>query len=383
MLQMADGKLCLRGEVLTADGVGELRPSWEALCARSVEDNVYYSPRYALALLGTVEKHSNVRFATVWDQKHLVALLPFTTAHFPIPLIRPAGKAWQSKYTFSCMPLLDREVAAEAAGALLDLMAETREGGWLLPTVNTAGKACRAMVAALVRRGAPWAFLDRFERATLERGCSFDEHMDRHVRPKRRRDLARNRRRLEKLGRVEHESHRFGAGLARAVSAFLRIEAAGWKGRRGTALDCDAGTRAFALSAFTGEESESICRSDMLTLDGVPIAVSLTVFAGSTGFTVKCAYDEAYSSYCAGLLLEIEMIRSFLSGGWASRLDSATAGSHAIDSLWAGRSEVADLMFSLAPGRPDLNLGAVVAVERMRRLARAAIRSASRGLSRQ
>jgi hypothetical protein len=85
MLQMADGKLCLRGEVLTADGVGELRPSWEALCARSVEDNVYYSPRYALALLGTVEKHSNVRFATVWDQKHLVALLPFTTAHFPIP----------------------------------------------------------------------------------------------------------------------------------------------------------------------------------------------------------------------------------------------------------------------------------------------------------
>jgi CelD/BcsL family acetyltransferase involved in cellulose biosynthesis len=383
MLQMADGKFCLRGEVVAAGGARRLLPSWKGLCARSVEDNAYYSPRYALALLDSVEKDSNVRFATVWDGKHLVGLLPFTTTRLPIPLVRPAGQAWQSKYTFSCMPLLDRVLAVEAAGALLDLMAASREGEWLLPTVNTAGEACRAMVAALVRRGAPWAFLNQFERATLEPGCSFDEHMDRHVRPKRRRDLARNRRRLEKLGRVEHESHRFGDGLERAVAAFLKIEAAGWKGRRGTALACDAGSRAFALSAFTGEEFESICRADMLTLDGVPIAVSLTVFAGSTGFTVKCAYDEAYSSYCAGLLLEVESIRSFLTDGWASRLDSATAGSHAIDSLWSGRSELADLMFSLAPSRPDLSLGAVLAVERMRRSAKAAIKSALHELSRQ
>jgi hypothetical protein len=36
------------------------------------------------------------------------------------------------------------------------------------------------------------------------------------------------------------------------------------------------------------------------------------VFAGGTGFTVKCTYDEAYRSYSAGMLLETEVIRSFV-----------------------------------------------------------------------
>ncbi|HEX2256382.1 MAG TPA: GNAT family N-acetyltransferase [Afifellaceae bacterium] len=381
MLQVLERTLGVRGELLAASQVVALLPEWKALCARSVEDNVYYAPKYARALLDSVEKDKNVRFAVAWDQNSLVGLLPFATTRPPVPLIFPAGKAWQSKYTFSCMPLLDSDRAVETAGALLDVLASVRDGEWIIPTVNSAGQACRAVTEALAERGAPWAFLDPFERATLEPGCSFDEHMQRHLRPKRRRDLARNRRRLEELGKVEHESHGSGEGLERAVAAFLEIEVAGWKGRRGTALACDAATRAFAIRAFTGGEADSICRADMLTLDGAPIAVGLTVFAGSTGFTVKCAYDEAYSSYSAGLLLELEVIRSFLSERWASRLDGATAGAHAIDSLWSGRTEVADLIFSLSPRRPDLSLRAVAAVERMRRSTWSAIRSAFHQLS--
>jgi hypothetical protein len=151
------------------------------------------------------------------------------------------------------------------------------------------------------------------------------------------------------------------------VSAFLKIEASGWKGKRGTALACDDKTRKFAIKAFTGEAANSICRADVLMLNDAPIAVSLITFAGRTGFSVKCSYDEAYRSYGAGLLLEIEVIRSFLSKDWASRLDSATAGTHVIDSLWPGRIEVADLMFSLSPRFPELRLSALQISEQMRR----------------
>ena len=38
-------------EVLARDALPTLVPAWQDLCARSVEDNVYYSPRYAQALL--------------------------------------------------------------------------------------------------------------------------------------------------------------------------------------------------------------------------------------------------------------------------------------------------------------------------------------------
>src|SRR5436853_2213912 len=101
------GEPRLTGEVLARDALPTLVPAWEDLCARSVEDNVYYSPRYAQALLQSVEARRHVRFAVVWDRSSLAALLPFTNPRSAVPLLRAAGRAWQSKYTFSCTPLLD------------------------------------------------------------------------------------------------------------------------------------------------------------------------------------------------------------------------------------------------------------------------------------
>ena len=101
--------------------------------------------------------------------------------------------------------------------------------------------------------------------------------------------------------------------------------------------------------------------------DGTPIAVSLIAFMGRTGFTLKCSYDEAYRSYSAGLLLETDVIRSFLSENWADRLDSATAGPHVIDGLWPQRIEVADLMFSLSPRAAELRLSALQMSEQMQK----------------
>ena len=374
MLQVPGWNLSLRGEVLGCDALPMLLPAWQDLCGRTVEDNVYYSPRYARALLESVARDKNVGFAVVWDQSRLVALLPFTRPTLGIPILQPSARAWQTKYTFSCMPLLDQARKTEAAGALLDVLASISRGGWIIPTVNVQGEACQAMMATLAQRGLPWAFLGKFHRAVLEADDTFDQYVKRHVSPKRQKGLARNRRRLEELGKVEHETHCFGDGLARAVAAFLKIEAGGWKGKRGTALACDEGSRKFALDAFTGDETNSICRADVLTLNGEAIAVSLVALAGRTGFAVKSCYDETYRSYCAGLLVELELVRSFLSGKWAGRLDSATAGTHVLDDLWSGRVEVADLIFSLSPRCPALRLSALHAAAQTTRKIKAGLK---------
>lgn len=368
-------KPSLRGEILGRDALPMLLPAWEDLCGRCVEDNVYYSPQYAQALLDSVERRASIAFAAVWDETRLVALLPFTSARLAVPGSRPTAQAWQSKYTFSCTPLLDRLQKAEAAAALVDMLASFRRSEWVIPRVNIHGEACQAMVAALAGRRSPWAFSDHFQRAALEAGGTFDEHMKRHVSSNRRKGLARNRRRLEELGKVEHQSHRSGEGLEQAVLAFLKIEASGWKGKRGTALACNEDTRKFALSAFAGNDAGSICHADVLTLDGAPIAVSLIALAGRTGFAVKGCYDEAYRNYGAGLLLETEVIRSFLAENYASRLDSATDGTHVLDSLWPGRIEVADLSFSFAPRFPELRLSMLLRANLMRRCVKAGMKS--------
>jgi hypothetical protein len=373
-LEVPGCKPSLKGEVLARDALPTLLPAWEDLCARNVEDNVYYSPKYAQALLQSVERRQNVRFAVVWDESRLVALLPFTNPKFTVPVFRAAAQAWQSEYTYSCTPLLDKCLKAEAAEALLNVLGSISASEWIIPQVNTGGEACQAMVAALVQRGVPCGYLNHFRRAALETGTNFSEHMKIHVGSNRRKGLARNRRRLEELGKVEHESYSFGDGLERSVSAFLKIEANGWKGKRGTALACDEQTRKFATNAFAGDETKSICRADVLKVGGVPIAVSLIAIAGRTGFAVKACYDESYRSYSPGLLLETEVIRSFLSGNWANRLDAATLGGHVLDDLWPGRIEVADLMFSLSPRHSKLRLAALKISNRFSKNVRAGLK---------
>lgn len=347
----------MKGRVFTREMWAEIVPAWQDLVQRCAEDNVYYSPKYSLALSQSVEENTNAALATVWDGNQLVALLPFTLkGSFAFPF-SAAGQAWRSKFTFSCMPLLDREKIDDAAAALLDLLAQIDRREWMLPTVNVHGPASRAVISALENRGQPWSFLNGFNRAVLNAGLTFDEHQKRHMSANRRKSLARNRRRLNELGKIEHECHIDGPNLLRAVSAFLDIEASGWKGRRGTALAGSEKTRAFALKAFTGPNS--ICRADVLNLDGTPIAVSLVATVGQTGFAVKAAYDENYRTYSPGLLLELELIRSFLSKSWARQVDGATAGHHVLDEMWSDTIEVADLLFSLNSRFPRARLSAL------------------------
>jgi hypothetical protein len=335
--------------------IRDILPQWEALADTAIEDCVYYAPHYALALLDTLAASTDLRFATVWKKDALVALLPVVKKRL-LPGLFSLGRAWQSAYTFSATPLLDRHCAPEAAFALVGLLETMLQGEWIIPTVNTEGPAAAAIKEALARRAAPWIELGTFARASLSARASFEEHMKSCISSKRRRDLGRNRRRLEELGPVCHAIACEGAALDRALQAFLGLEAGGWKGERGTALACRRETRAFAEQAFGSAGGRS--RIDMLVLNDVPIAAGITAFSGTTGFTVKCAFDEAYASYSAGLLLEVEVIRSFLTERWASRLDAATNGTHVIDGLWPDRVPVADLVFSLARTAPARRLAA-------------------------
>jgi CelD/BcsL family acetyltransferase involved in cellulose biosynthesis len=374
VLLLPERQTRLTGAVVARDSLPDLIPAWEDLCRRCAEDNVYYSPKYAFAVINHLEKRADLRFAVVWDGPELVAFLPIMKHGLQVPVLQPVRQAWKNTFTFSCMPLLDKARKDAAADALLDVLASVNRGEWVIPTINTQGEACQAIMTAIARKGLPWRFANQFERAVLESGMTFDAHMKVRVPPKRRRELARNRRRLEELGMVRHASYCSADGLREALSAFLAIEASGWKGKRGTALACHERTRSFAAAVFTGDEDPPLCRADVLTLNGKPIAVGLVAFAGRTGFSVKCTYDEAYRSYSVGLLLEIEVIRSFLAERWADRLDAGTDGTHVIDSLWSGQMQVSDLMFSLSPAFPEMRLSALALEVQLQRTIKATLK---------
>lgn len=353
MLHDPDRRLGLTGEVVDRSHLPKISHLLGDLCDRSLEDNVYYTPRYMSSLLQSVSKTDEVGFAVVWDRSYIVAFLPICLARFSLGPFRPKARAWQTAFTYGCTPLIDRSCGSSAADRLVDTLRLQHRGDWVVPTMNTGGETFSLFTSALERAGAHWRSARRFDRAALAPDHSFEDHMNTHVAAKRRRDLARNRRRLEKLGSVRHAGFAAGEGLRSAVLAFLEMEAGGWKGKRGTALACREDTRKFAELLFSTDGEGSISRADVLYLGDRPIAVSLTVFGGSTGFTVKCTYDEEFASYGAGLLLEVDVIKSFLSEKWAMKLDSGTAGTHVIDGLWSDKIGVSDLLFSFSPVAGD------------------------------
>lgn len=355
-------------ELLTSDAVQRIAPFWEDLCTRVIEDNVYYTPGYARALLDNLPD-AEVLLAVVWHQSRLVALLPVVVDASSLTPLAPS-RAWKTLYTFNCTPLLDASLVEEAADALVGLLAETGGSEWHVPELNRDGKACKAITDALSRAEIPFDFCKEFARASLEQGPSFSQYLSEHMPARRRRDLLRNRRRLDGLGTVEHLICTEGQRLEHGVAAFLRLEAGGWKGTQGTALANAPKTNRFAWQAFGGDRS----RVDLLTLNSEPIAASIALVAGRVGFTVKCAYDERYRSYSPGLLLELEVMRGFFEERWADRLDAATAGEHVIDGIWNGSTRVASLVVSFSAIQPALRVAALKRWYDLRRNVKIALR---------
>ncbi len=358
--------------ILDTAGLLALGPEWEELVESALEENAYYTRQYCNALLNHIEKRP-LKAIAVWKGDNLIALWPFVSDRLHWGGLISLNKAWTTDYTTTSIPLIDKRWVDEAVCALLKAMGATHSGSdiWLLPNINLDGPVNRALKTEMSKQSLPSQTFDPFERAVLSKRGTFEEHMKEHVSKKRRKDLRRNRKRLDELGEVTWTAHESGPELDAAIDAFLKIEASGWKGDRGTALDCTDATRAFAKEAFGNTNGKGITRADALRLDGNTVAINLTLITGNTGFTIKCAYDDAYKGQSVGLLLEEEMIRSVLEDDWVERLDSSAVSGHLITSFWNDTIEIGDILIDARAVAAPTRFKALSWMETIRRTLRA------------
>jgi len=166
-----------------------------------------------------------------------------------------------------------------------------------------------------------------------------------------------------------------GEGLRQAVDAFLALEAAGWKGRRGTALAARDPGAPLTRALFSGPGACASSRADVLMLAGRPIAVSLSLLCGGTCFLLKTSYEEAFRGLAPGILLEDAILRTFLDEGFAEKLDSASLPGSVLEGLFADRERMADVAIATGPAISPRALAALVRQERIRQAALARAKS--------
>lgn len=124
----------------------------------------------------------------------------------------------------------------------------------------------------------------------------------------------RRRRQLERHGAV---ALRVGdpRDVADDLQSFLHMEAAGWKGRAGTAILSSTQSttlyRGFCLAAAR----QGWLRLEFLEVAGEPVAANLSCVFGGGTFMFKTTYDERYRDESPGFVLQGEAIRAAIEDG--------------------------------------------------------------------
>lgn len=136
------------------------------------------------------------------------------------------------------------------------------------------------------------------------------------ISPRHGYDLRRARKRAQQLGEVEFEmiSPAVG-GLDSLLGEIFRVEAAGWKGRQGTALLLDQRLRSFFCLYAHTTAAQGRLRLSFLRIGGQVAAVQLAVQDYNRFWVLKVGYDEIFSKCSPGLLLMHETIRHSFAAG--------------------------------------------------------------------
>jgi CelD/BcsL family acetyltransferase involved in cellulose biosynthesis len=125
----------------------------------------------------------------------------------------------------------------------------------------------------------------------------------------------RSRRALDRDGGLVMRTARQEAEVERDLDIFLQLEAAGWKGRAGTAILCDPRAELLYRSFARSAARQGWLRLSVLQSHGTPVAVAYGCAFAGRAFRLKSAFDERYADHSPGLVLLAEELQRSIDEG--------------------------------------------------------------------
>jgi hypothetical protein len=188
--------------------------------------------------------------------------------------------------------------------------------------------------------------LDGYERPVLRRAKDAETYIGGFLSRKERQELRRREKRLQEQGRLEYVALRPGEEVGRWIDEFLRLEAAGWKGKEGSAMICSDANRRFLAETFQRAHERGRLEIVGIDLDGKPLARCTAFVAGEGSYAFKPAYDEAFAKFSPGIIAEVARIRHLHELPEVRWMDSFTdAGNSVLSRLWKDRLTVQSVAF--------------------------------------
>jgi CelD/BcsL family acetyltransferase involved in cellulose biosynthesis len=351
-------------DVATARGRGKivlplteiaLKP-WRELSKRALEPNGYYLPDWELAVNASAPGRTDASTLAAWDDTRLTGLMPvvplWRAYKIPLPALASAHP-----YGTLCTPPLDRDSAEQAAVQLLQQARQAGAHALVLRDMSLDGAVMKVFESALKRDGLRSRVLTSYRRASLDATRDADALLLEALGSKKLKELRRQRNRLAEHGAVDFTVARAPDEVAAATETFLKLEASGWKGARGTALAQNEGDASFIRRAMVALADSGQCEVVSLRAGETPIAAGIVLRHQDRAFYFKLGIDERFAKFSPGVQLTLDITRHLCADPAIASADSTAGPDHPmINPIWRGRFAVGDVLIPLRSNDPVVAL---------------------------
>lgn len=347
---------------------------WDELARNASEPNPFLESWYLLPALKALAQPDTVRLLLLEHGETLIGLIPLSHSkrYYTRPIPHLAG--WSHSNAFLGTPLIAKGHEQAFWRALLAWSDANAGAGLFLHLAQMAleGPVFQALTRVIVAQGRTGAIVHREERALLASQDSPEAYFEASLSGKKRKELRRQLNRLGEQGAVAFDRRTDVDGLDAWTDAFLELEAGGWKGRAGSALALAKPTAALFRQALSGAAAQGRLERLTMTLDGRPIAMLANFVCPPGAFSFKTAFDESFSKFSPGVLLQCEnlMVLERQDIAWS---DSCAAADHPmIDHIWRERRQVGHISVAIGGTMRRAAFGMLARAELRRKPKRAA-----------
>lgn len=332
-------------------------PAWRALSERAVEPNGYYLPDWELAVNASARDRVGAVALSAWgDASQLIGLMPVISIwhayKIPLPALVSADP-----YGSLSTPPIDRDLGTEAAASLLQQARRSGAHALILRDMSLDGAAMKSFAGALRRDGMQPIVLQSHVRACLDASRDADELLQEALGSKKLKELRRQRNRLAEHGAIRFDVAAGSKDVAAALDTFLKLEASGWKGERGTALGQHEGDAAFIRRATEGLAETGQCQIVTLRAGDTPVASAIVLRHQDRAFYFKLGVDERFAKFSPGVQLTLDLTRHLCADPSIRLVDSTANPDHPmIDPIWRGRLAIGDVLIPLRRRDPVVAL---------------------------
>jgi CelD/BcsL family acetyltransferase involved in cellulose biosynthesis len=329
---------------------------WRELAERAAEPNGYYLPDWELAVSASAPGRTDASTLAAWDEARLIGLMPVVSLwrayRIPLPALASAHP-----YGTLCTPPLDRNAADQAVIQLTQRARQAGARALVLRDMSLGGAAMQAFERVMQPQGLRPHILTSYQRAALDATRDADALLQDALGTKKLKELRRQRNRLAEHGAVEVSVARTADEVTAAIEIFLKLEASGWKGVRGTALAQNDGDVSFIRRATVALAATGQCEIVTLHAGETPIAAGIVLRHQDRAFYFKLGIDERFAKFSPGVQLTLDITRHLCADPTIASADSTAGPDHPmINPIWRGRFTIGDVLIPLRPNDPVVAL---------------------------